>query len=276
MSCFRRGVMIQSGALVDAFRRIGFHWPNDIILAFLAGSHQHGARVEGKSDLDNAGVFIEPPHKVLGLDIEEHFTHNTSDNSRRNTADDEDYKLYSLRHWAKLAVKGNPSILSFLFTPSRIVDPGVNGVWNQKILPNRVAFLASSHAAAFIGYGRSQLHRMQGTRGQGAHGQRPELVVLHGYDVKAAMHMIRLAHECVELLRTGQITFPRPERSVLLEIRRGQWAQSQIEQEYLKLETQIHEAERVSVLPKRVDRERVSEILTEAYMEHWRTRGYLR
>lgn len=269
---------VEHGALVSALRDTGFHYPDDIILAFLAGSSQHGARLEGKSDVDIAGIYIEPPHKLIGLDIEEHFTHNTSDNSRRNTAEDEDYKLYSLRHWARLAAKGNPSILSFMFTPETIVDKQAawfGGVWERYVLPNREAFLARSHAAAFIGYGQSQLHRMQGVRGNGKHGQRPELIDQFGYDSKAAMHLIRLMYEAVELLSTGHITYPRPEKDLLLSIRQGERSQRWIEQEYLRLESLVREAEERSSLPKKVDRARLSAIITEAYLSHWKQRGLI-
>jgi hypothetical protein len=56
------------------------------------------------------------------------------------------------------------------------------------------------------------------------HTNRPELVAIHGYDTKYAMHALRLGLQGIELLTTGRITLPVPEphRAYLRSIRRGQ------------------------------------------------------
>ena len=46
----------------------------------------------------------------------------------------------------------------------------------------------------------------------GAHTNRPELVAVHGYDTKYAMHALRLGLQGIELLTTGRITLPVPSR----------------------------------------------------------------
>jgi hypothetical protein len=61
---------------------------SDIIHAFKAGSDLHGARIEGKSDLDVAGVFVEAPILNLGIDKREHFITSTADDTAKNTTDD--------------------------------------------------------------------------------------------------------------------------------------------------------------------------------------------
>jgi hypothetical protein len=47
----------------------------------------------------------------------------------------------------------------------------------------------------------------------GAHTNRPELVAVHGYDTKYAMHALRLGLQGIELLSTGRITLPVPNRT---------------------------------------------------------------
>jgi uncharacterized protein len=42
------------------------------------------------------------------------------------------------------------------------------------------------------------------TGGAGAHTNRPELVAVHGYDTKYAMHALRLGLQGIELLTTGR------------------------------------------------------------------------
>ena len=57
-----------------------------------------------------------------------------------------------------------------------------------------------------------------------AHANRPELVAVHGYDPKDAMHALRLGLQGIELLTTGRITLPVPEPGggYLRSIRRGE------------------------------------------------------
>ena len=57
--------------------------------------------------------------------------------------------------------------------------------------------------------------------GAGKKGQRHELIGAHGYDIKAAMHVIRLLKEGIELMRSCTITLPRPEKDLLITIRTG-------------------------------------------------------
>ena len=56
----------------------------------------------------------------------------------------------------------------------------------------------------FLGFADDQLKRMTGTKGRGKKGQRPEIEAKFGYDVKAAMHTLRLLNECKELLSEGR------------------------------------------------------------------------
>lgn len=44
------------------------------------------------------------------------------------------------------------------------------------------------------------MKRMTGKKGRGKKGQRPEIEEKYGYDVKAAMHTLRLLHECKEIV----------------------------------------------------------------------------
>jgi hypothetical protein len=48
--------------------------------------------------------------------------------------------------------------------------------------------------------------------GTGKKGQKHELIGVHEYDIKAAMHLICLLNEGIELMRSGTITLPRPEQ----------------------------------------------------------------
>jgi uncharacterized protein len=251
--------------LLTALDARGFKYVDDVIHVFAGGSNQHGAKGEGSGDLDICGVYIEPADVALGIDREEHFVFSTGNNESRNTAADVDFSMYSLRKWVNLAAKGNPTVLSYLFMPYTVA-----GGWFW-IREDKELFLAASHVKAFAGFGRSQLQRMQGLKGAGKHGQRDEIISEHGYDTKAAMHMVRMMLECKELLLTGKMTFPNPSVGLLIAIRKGEFRQRQVEEMYITLEQEIFEIEdkKQSVLPPAVDRQAISKLVSRVYLEHW-------
>jgi hypothetical protein len=81
----------------------------------------------------------------------------------------------------------------------------------------------------FLGFADDQLKRMTGQKGRGKKGQRPEIEVEFEYDVKAAMHTLRLLYECKELVSSGTITLPRPEREIFwftFALAASQWRKS--------------------------------------------------
>ena len=251
---------------------------NRIIMAFASGSYQHGARIEGKSDLYVAGVFIGTPAQELTIGNEDpkkdgHVTITTSTDSQKNKVGDVDLKVYSLRRWAGLALKGNPTILSYLFVPDAIKDSFVThpSVWDKYILPNKHLFLASGHASAFLGLAKSQYERINGLSGSGKHGQRDELINEHGYDSKAGMHLVRSLDECLEFLKTGSMTFPRPNVDVLLDIRAGNWSLDKLNEAYFQLRADVVAAEEASPLQPECDRKAVTKLVADAMMEHWDT-----
>lgn len=256
--------------MVEHLRKAGFKNSNDLIHIFQGGSHQHGASIPGKvSDIDLFGIYIEPPNRALGVQEESHFTGGTSDQYVRNQAGDEDYKCYTLQRWASLACKGNPTILGFLYTHCEL-----EGVWDSIIKPNKNLFKAKTHAKAFLGYAKGQVARLDGNKGRGKHGQRPELEEKFGYDTKAAMHLIRLLHEAEEYMLTGNITYPRPEKDLLLSIRLGAWKWDRLFLEYNELEKRVEAAMEKSTLPEHVNREAISELIAECYITHWHMSGY--
>jgi predicted nucleotidyltransferase len=243
----------------------GFPYARDLIHVFIGGSELHGAKLGGTDDMDLYGIFIEPPERALGLEPLEHFVWSTAANDRRNTADDIDLTLYSLRKWARLAIKGNPTALHFLFAANALAHP----TWT-KIVTRRDAFLARSCAPQFVNFADAQLKRMTGERGRGKKGQRPEIEQVFGYDTKAAMHTLRLLHECRELMQHATITLPRPECDFLVRVRAGEFSLERILDFAKKLFVDCDEAEKASSLPLVIDRERISKLIADTHLEHWR------
>lgn len=250
--------------LLQLVRDSGFGFPDRLIHLFVGGSELHGAKVHGTDDLDIYGLYIEPPELVLGLESLPHFVWSTASNDRRNGPNDVDITLYSLRKWAALACKGNPTALHFLFAD------GVSGhpIWAE-IVAKRQVFLGRGCVKQFLGFADAQLQRMTGKRGRGKKGQRPDLEVKYGYDVKAAMHTLRLLYECKELVSEGRITLPRPERDFLIRVRTGKYSIEKVLSMAQKLFAECEAAAKVSSLPEKVDRSAVSKLLTNAYRKAW-------
>ncbi len=253
--------------LLKHVKESGFPHPECLIHLFVGGSELHGAKVQGTDDLDIYGLYIEPPELVVGLDSMPHFVWSTAGNERRNGPADVDITLYSLKKWAGLACKGNPTALHFLFTKSAVR----NEIWSE-IVVHRHVFLSRLCVPQFLGFANAQLKRISGQLGRGKKGQRPELEEKYGYDVKAGMHAIRLLYECRELVTTGKITLPRPERDLLIRVRTGKYSMNKVlamaQEQFAKCE----EAARASSLPEKIDRVAVSRLLAESYRKAWDTR----
>lgn len=250
--------------LIDRVKAANFPYWKDIICLYVGGSSLHGAKIEGYDDLDIFGVYVEPPEKALGLDSYEHFVWSTSRSDVKNTKDDVDIALYSLRKWAQLACKGNPSILHSLFVPG---DGGSQGILWNRIRLSRDTFLSRAHARHFLGFANAQLEKMKGERSPGV--SRPDLVAKYGYDTKFAMHTLRLLIECQEFISTGKITLPSPRKDFLKAVRNGEFQIEAILQEAeLRFRT-CHEITPSSSLQETVDREQVSRIVAQTYQLHW-------
>lgn len=242
----------------------GFPYRSEMVNLFVGGSGLHGGRVEGKNDDDFYGVYVEPPEIVVsGLQSYPHFVWSTSESHERNRPGDMDIVFYGLKKWAGMAVVGNPTALGFLFAPNLTPSP----LWAR--IQGSGLFASKEHAGPFEAFARQQLDRVLGVRGKGKHGQRPELEEKYGYDTKAAMHVIRLLSEGIEYMRTGRITYPRPERHLLIEIRLGKFGMESIKAMAESMFGELERAQADSPLPERVDVRAVSAFVTDCYMQHW-------
>lgn len=255
-----------STPLLQHIERSGFTPLSSLIHLFIGGSELHGAKVGTTDDLDLYGVYIQPPQDVLGLTPLEHFVWSTAADDRRNGPDDVDVTLYSLHKWAGMAARGNATALHFLFAQATAVsDPAWAPMEARADL-----FLSRRSALQFLGFADNQRKRITGEKGKGAKGSRPEYECLHGYDSKAAMHCLRLYLECIELMREGRITLPRPERDYLIGIRQGTLTLQQFEAEASRLRAEAESSAASSHLPAETPTEAISALIAEVSLAFWK------
>ena len=207
------------GRLAQTYPGQQISYPDRLIHLFIGGSELHGAKVQGTDDLDIYGVYVEPPEMILGLEDVPHFVWSTAGDDRRNGPHDVDITLYSLKKWAALACKGNPTALHFLFAEGELRERDVGARCFKQTSIRCTGFRKAIYRLCKW----YELGRLTGKKGRGKKGQRPEIEAKYGYDVKAAMHSLRLLYECKEFILDGHITLPRPERDFLIRVRTGKY-----------------------------------------------------
>jgi uncharacterized protein len=92
---------------------------------------------------------------------------------------------------------------------------------------------------------------------------RAELEARYTFDVKHAMHLVRLMRMCRELLETGLVQVRRPDAQELLAIRQGAWSYERLMGWAEQQQAEIAEAARHSPLPREPVRERLDELCQE-------------
>lgn len=240
-----------------------FPYNDNVIMAYIGGSQAHGAKVNNTDDTDWYGVFCEPAEKIIGIDSFEHFVTTTGGGPGGNGPADVDTCLYSLRKWANLAAKGNPSSLHFLFAP---MVYSTN--WWVTIQQHSDLFLSKGHVRPFLGFADDQMKRLFGEKGQ-KNIHRAHLEEQFGYDTKYAMHVIRLFGEAKELMETGKITLPRPNKDLLIDIRLGKYKLWEIRTMGRELEAEALKAQDSSPLPDKIDRTAISKLISNIYLDFW-------
>jgi hypothetical protein len=256
-----------------------------LILRVQVGSGVHGTAISGQDDRDELGLCLEPPQFVTGLArvpngirgenpsvrFEQYERHTAWDRpagvANRSGAGDLDVVIYSARKWARLALAGNPTVLLVLFVPDdEVVFRNEAGA---ELTANAHRFVSRLAAARYLGYLQGQQAAMTGQAG--AHTNRPELVAVHGYDTKYAMHALRLGLQGIELLSTGRITLPVPEpdREYLRSIRRGERPLAEVLDAIAAAEARLERLRDSASVPDEPDRGWVDDWLHRCYLEFW-------
>ena len=88
-----------------------------------------------------------------------------------------------------------------------------------------------------------------------------------GLDWKALSHAVRIGQEAVELFRTGQITFPRPEAAHLLAVKQGKVPYAEVAEEIERLVDEVETAASESGFPDKADMQVVDDLVFRVYRQ---------
>ena len=236
----------------------------------MVGSTLHGTSVDdGLEDWDLMAIVVERPRQFVGFSETDTWVHRTKPDGVRSVAGDIDLAVYGLRKFLRLALKGNPTILTAFFAPEQFIKRyDVRGRQMQALHPY---VISKQCYAPFRGYMKQQHERLLGLRGQ-RNVTRPELVEKYGYDTKYAGHIVRLGLQGEELLSTGRLTLPMPpeQRDLVVSIRTGGYSLAGVSQLIIDAEKRIEAAMQKSTLPENPDRKTVEKWMLRTYLSAWR------
>lgn len=240
-----------------------------IILQALVGSTVHGTSVSGTDDRDEMAICIEPPEKVVGLHHFETMVYRTQPEGVRSGPGDLDLVIHSLRKFTRLAAKGNPSILLPLYVPTSALVGKTHGL-GHSLRHARSMFLSKRVGKSFLGYLIAQKERLMGDRGQ-MRVTRTELIEQYGFDTKYAGHVIRLAHQGIELMTTGHLTLPmqREQAQEVLDVRTGKFTLQQVLTRAGDLERELRDSLDTTDLPADPDEVAIDRFIVSAYVSMW-------
>lgn len=94
-----------------------------------------------------------------------------------------------------------------------------------------------------------------------------------GYDLKHAMHLIRLLLMAREILQGQGVMVKRPDRDYLLSIRNGAFEYDEIVARSDELVAQLETLYEASPLPHAPDVEKIDALLVSIYRDFWKQRG---
>lgn len=118
------------------------------------GSHLYGTSTP-ESDVDFKEIFVPHPRDILLGTAMNHTNLNTNNTATKNTKDDVDHELYSLKYFFKLAADGETVALDMIHTPANlVVKSDLPDVW-KFIQDNRSRFY-TTNMKAYLRYVRKQ------------------------------------------------------------------------------------------------------------------------
>lgn len=237
-------------------RSIDYDWLEErTIIMAPTGSYAYGTNTED-SDKDYKGICIPPVNYFLGLESFNEYNSSGGKNFK-NTKDDVDINIIHITKFVKDAMIGVPNNIEILFLNNdqylKITELG------QQLIDNRHLFLSKAIQKKFGGYANSQIEKLK-QRNVSSSG-RQDLIDLYGYDTKFFMHSVRLLTSAIEILETGDFSAFRPNRSFLLDCRKGAYTFGEAVELIELLDNDLKRAAEHSTLPEKPDYHAINQLL---------------
>lgn len=248
--------------------------PANTIYLTMMGSIVYGASNDA-SDRDVYGCVI-PPKNVLFPHLDGHIEgfgrqkqrfdvwqqHHVKD-ERTNT--EWDFSVYSIVKYFHLLMENNPNMLDSLFTPRNAVIHMTTTA--QEIRDNRRLFIHKGCYHKFRGYAMSQMAKVR-SKNKPSNEKRAKTVHEFGYDVKYAMHLVRLLLEVEQLLVSGDMDLAR-DSALYRKVRAGEWSLDYLEKWFAEKEVYLEELMNESNIPYEPDEGKIKDLLLRCLESHY-------
>jgi predicted nucleotidyltransferase len=244
-----------------------------VLLRTVTGSEVHGTSLPGLGDIDHIAIALESREDVLGVgsspeswQLRTAWKRGDSDiDNPASVIGDLDLTIYPARKWARLALEGNPNVITPLFVEDKHVVSSSRA--GDALRANRHRFISKALAMKHLRYMKSQRSVLISQKGA-----RVALVEQHGYDVKHAAHMLRVGHQGLSILLDlePQIPLQPALADRIVAVRRGERRLDDVLLESHSLEAAIESAVSSSKAPDHADAQWVNEWLASAYLAAWR------
>ena len=238
----------------------------------IMGSVAYGVSVEA-SDVDIYGCAVPPklyifPHLYGYIPnfgtpppkFDQYTEHHVSDSDSKKVYD---FSIFSIVRYLHLLMDGNPNVIDSIFTDRDCVL--YSNQIGELIRDNKTLFLHKGLWPKYKGYAYSQLHKMTSPDRTG---KRKAVVEEYGYDLKFAMHTVRLLLELEQIFDSGELNL-RQNNEQLKSIRRGDWPLSRIRTWFADTENRLENLKISTRLPDRPDEEKIKQLLLNCLESHY-------
>jgi predicted nucleotidyltransferase len=222
-----------------------FKYQPDLLVQ--TGSLMYGC-ASPTSDVDTRGFVVEPAPFILGREKFELYEKK-----------EPDHVVWGFPLFFDLLERGAPNVLELLFAPPinilRMTPLG------KRMLDSRHLFLHQGIVPRLQGYALSEFRKATDQNETQRLGERrAKQVEAHGISIKSAYHCIRLNDQLLEILKTGNLTFPRPNAAYLKAIRRGDVGLDEVKARFAELDAEIEAAKVVTQIPAALDRAKADDL----------------
>lgn len=225
------------------------------------------------SDCDIYGFAIPPRHVIFphtvgyipgfGKPPESFEQYQQHHIENKEEGKNYDLSIYSIVKYFQLCMENNPNMIDSLFTPLFCVTHCTK-IGNM-VRDNRTMFLHKGSYYKFLGYAKSQLHKMLS---KDPVGKRVELREEFGWDVKFGYHLARLADEAEQILTHGDLELGR-NKEYLKAIRKGEVKEEELRTWFSVQEKHLHKLYTESKLQNKPDEEKIKQLLLNCLEEHY-------